>query len=167
MKMQVLCEAWEKTDNKGREELMCMTMNQFVDEDVARKIDNFTDEDGQEYHQYMMVNFHKQDTGYIRKIPFGEKKEQERYGYEALLEKNEVPANFVRLNMELNQIQDQREEFFNDQREKIRVVLKKYEENPKLSKKELGVAPWDEKDDINEPLTEKELNSLKNFLNKK
>jgi hypothetical protein len=36
-----------------------------------------------------------------------------------------------------------------------------------LSKKELGVVPWNEKDNISEPLTEKELNSLVNFLNKK
>jgi hypothetical protein len=116
MKMQLLCETWEKTDNKGREQLMCMTMDQFIDEGFARKIDSFKDKDGQEYHQYMIINFYGQDTGTIRKIPFGEEKVNQQYDYQALLKENDVPENFTRMNMELNQIKDQREKFWKDQR---------------------------------------------------
>lgn len=39
------------------------------------------------------------DLNYIRRLPYGEKG-QDKYSYEVLLEKSEIPTNFIRLQLE-------------------------------------------------------------------
>jgi hypothetical protein len=68
--------------------------------------------------------------------------------------------------LEANQLKDQKEKYFKNEAEKVAKVLKAWKENSKLSKKELGVKPWEEKDSDENPLTERELDSMKRFLNK-
>lgn len=165
MRINVLADVWEAADGKGREELMCMSMDQHVSNGLARKLDVFTDEDGQQYHQYMFCNFFGQDINYIRRIPFGEKK-QDKYAYSATLERYETPANFMRVTLEANELKKQKDEHFNSEAEKIVRVLTLWKEKPELSKKELGVVPWEEGDSDEEPLTGRELTSMKNFLEK-
>lgn len=55
MRMQFLAETWQKADGKGKEDLMVMTMDEYLTEDIARKMDDFTDADGQQYHQYRVL----------------------------------------------------------------------------------------------------------------
>ena len=45
-------------------------------------------------------------------------------------------------------------------------VLTAWKDNPTLSKKDLGVLPWEEGDSTDDPLTPRELQSMKNFLAK-
>jgi hypothetical protein len=110
MRVQFLAETWERSDGKSKEELMCLAMDHHVLNGLARKLDVFTDENGQQYHQYMFCNYWGQDINYVRRIPFGEKK-QDKWAYEAMLEKFETPANFVRVMMEASELNKQREEF--------------------------------------------------------
>jgi len=117
MRINVLADVWEGADGKGKEELMCMAMDQHVENRLARKLDAFTDADGQRYHQYMFCNFFGQDLNYIRRIPFGENK-QDKYAYESLLNKYETPANFIRVMLEAGQLRSQKEEFFRNNKEK-------------------------------------------------
>ena len=165
MRINVLADVWDAADGKGCEELMCMAMNQHVENGLARKLDIFTDEDGQQYYQYMFCNFFGQDINYIRRIPFGEKK-QDRWAYTSMLEKYETPANFLRVMMEAGQLKKQKDDHFKSEAEKILRVLTTWKENQSLSKKELGVVPWEEEDSDEDPLTERELISMKNFLSK-
>lgn len=165
MRIQLLAETWEHADGQGKEELMCMAMDQFVDEDMARKLDEFTDEDGQKFHQYMLCDLFGRDLNYIRRIPFGEKK-QDKYAYEALLNRYETPANFMRVMLEAGQLRSQKEEYFKTESEKVLKVLTSWKENPTLSKKELGVLPWVEGDSTDDPLTEREIQSMRTFLEK-
>lgn len=163
MRINVLADVWEGADGKGREELMCMAMNQHVENGLARKLDVFTDADGQQFHQYMFCNFFGQDLNYIRRIPFGEKK-QDKWAYESLLNKYETPANFIRVMLEAGQLKSQKEEHFKTEVEKVARVLTEWKSDPKKSKEELGVVPWDENDSTDDPLTERELESMKKFL---
>lgn len=166
MRVNVLADVWNAADGKGREELMCMAMDQHVSNGLARKLDVFTDADGQQYHQYMFCNFFEQDINYIRRIPFGEKK-QDKWAYTAMLEKYETPANFMRVMLEAGELKKQKDEYFKTEAEKVLRVLTAWKENPSLSKKELGVVPWEEEDSDEMPLTEHELTSMKNFLAKR
>ena len=90
MRAQLICEAWQGADGKGKEEFLCMAMNQHIEQEMARKIEDFTDSDGQKYHQYMFCDFFGCDVDYIRRIPFGFKG-QDKWAYEALLTKYETP----------------------------------------------------------------------------
>src|SRR3989344_4936554 len=81
MRAQLIVEVWQNCDGKGKEEMLCMAMNQHIDEEMARKIDDFTDENGQKYHQYMFRDPFGEDLDYIRRIPFGVKG-QDKYAYE-------------------------------------------------------------------------------------
>lgn len=165
MRMQLLAEIWDLSDGKKREELMCMAMNQFVDEEMGRKLDDFTDEDGQQFHQYMFCDVFGRDLNYIRRIPYGEKG-QDKYAYEALLDKYDTHSNYLRVMLEAGQLRSQKEEYFKTESEKVLKVLTAWKENPTLSKKELGVLPWVEGDSTDDPLTEREVQSMKNFLQK-
>ena len=165
MRMQLLCETWEHADGKGREELMCLAMDHIVSDGMARKLETFTDLDGQQYHQYMFCDFFGCDMNYIRRIPFGYK-EQEKYSYENMLTQYETPANFMRVMVESTEMRRLKEEHFKSEAEKIIRVLKDWKQNPTKSKKELGVVPWVPEDSDEDPLTERELNSMKNFLKK-
>lgn len=164
MRAQMMMEVWQHADGKGKEEFLCMSMDQHIENGMARKLDDFTDEDGQKYHQYMFCDFFGCDLNYIRRIPFGTKG-QDKYNYQAILDKYETP-NGLQMNLEAGQMKSKKEEHFKSESEKVLRVLTAWKENPKLSKKELGVLPWKDGDSIDNPLTEQELQSMKNFLEK-
>lgn len=90
MRAQMICEVWEHSDGKGKEEFLCMAMDQHIESGAARKIEDFTDGDGQVYHQYMFSYPNGKDANYIRRIPVGFKG-QDKYAYEAILNKYETP----------------------------------------------------------------------------
>ncbi|PIR56849.1 MAG: hypothetical protein COU72_04070 [Parcubacteria group bacterium CG10_big_fil_rev_8_21_14_0_10_41_35] len=165
MRVQLMAEVWEHADGKNREKLMCMSMERHTDQGTARKIDNFTDEEGLEYHQYMFLDPLGNDTNYIRRLPFG-KKGQDKYAYENLLEKNEIPTNYLRVQVEANSLREQWDNYLVSEGAKVQRVLEEWKNDPSKSKKDLGVVPWSESDDVDEPLTERELGSLKKFLKK-
>lgn len=112
MRVQLICEAWDHCDGKGKEEFLCMAMSQHIDNGIARKLENFTDEDGQEFHQYMFVSFFGQDLNYIRRIPVGFKG-QEKYSYQAILDKYETP-NGPQMMLEAGQMRSKLEEYRGD-----------------------------------------------------
>jgi hypothetical protein len=165
MRVQMMAEVWEYAKGKALEELMLMSMERHLDYGLARKMENFTDEDGQEYHQYMILDPFGHDFNHIRRLPCATK-DQERYAYENLLEKCELPKNYMRVQLEADQVKKLWEERRAQECEKIRCVLEEWEKDPNKSKKDLGVVPWDKDDDINSPLTETELSSLRKFLNR-
>ena len=162
MRAQMVCEIWDHGDGKGKEEFLCMAMGQHIDEYMARKLDDFTDDEGQQYHQYMFCDFFGCDLNYIRRIPFG-KKGQDKWAYQAVLDKYETP-NGPQMMLEAGQMKSKKEEYFKNESEKIARVLRGWKENPTKSKKELGVVPWEPKDNDEDPLTEREIEILKNFL---
>ena len=63
-------------------------------------------------------------------------------------------------------MKSKKEEYFKNETEKVFKVLTAWKDNPALSKKELGVLPWEEGDSTDDPLTERELQSMRNFLEK-
>ena len=162
MRVQIMAEVWEGADWKGREKLMCMSMERHIDQGTARKMDNFVDADGQEYHQYMFLDPYGNDANHIRRLPFATKG-QERFAYESLLEKNEIPTNYLRVQLEANQVRQQWDEYLQAEHDKISVVLSKWEEDPKMSRKEIGVAPTVDGGE-DDPLSEREVETLKRML---
>jgi len=162
MRVQMLVEVWQHCDGKGKEEFLCQAMDQHIENGIAYKMDDFTDEDGQKYHQYMFTDFDGYNLNYVRRIPYGEKK-QDKYTYEAILKKYET-ANGVQVMLEAGQMRTKKAEHLKSEGEKIFQVLTKWKENPLLSKKELRVTPWNKEDSDEEPLTERELNSIKKYL---
>jgi hypothetical protein len=99
----------------------------------------------------------------VRRLPFATKG-QDRYGYENLLEKNEIPTNYLRVQVEANSLRQQYDDYLASECVKIKKVLEEWEKNKSKSKKELGVVPWENDGNVEEPLTERELESLKSFL---
>lgn len=164
MRVKLMADLWEQADGKGKEDLMCLAMEHHVSEGTARKLDPFTDAYGQQFHQYMFCDFFGRDLNYIRRIPFGEKK-QEKYAYESLLNQQEAPTNFLQVLLEANQVAEQKKKYFESESAKIAEVLKAWKTDPTKSKRDLGVIPLIEGTD-QEPLTEEELNNLKGFLEK-
>lgn len=162
MRVQMMAEAWELSKGKNLEELMLMSMERHIDYGLARKIENYTDEDGQEYHQYIYIDPFGNDMEYVRRLPRASK-DQDRYAYEALLEKNELPKNFIRLQLEANQFKDECDKIRIDECAKVRRVLEEYEKDPSKSRKELGVAAYDSFSE-SDPLTNGEVKRFKNFL---
>lgn len=163
MRAQFMVEIWKGSDWKGREKLMCMSMERHIDNGTARKMDNFVDSDGQEYYQYMFIDPYGNDLNHIRRLPFATK-EQERFAYESLLEKNEIPANYMRIQIEANQLREQYDEYLQTEHDKIWAVLDKWEKDPKLSRKELGVVATEDGGD-NDPLSNREIEILRGMLN--
>jgi len=165
MRVQLMAEVWEHSKGKQLEELMLMSMERHIDQNTAYKMDNFTDEDGLEYHQYMFLDPFGCDTNHIRRLPFAIKN-QDRYAYEALLEKNEIPTNYLRIQVEANAVRKQWDDYLASECVKVKKVLEDWKKDPSKSKKELHVVPWNSEDSNEEPLTERELDSMKNFLKK-
>lgn len=164
MRVQMMAEVWEHSKGESLEKLMLISMERHTDYGLARKIENFTDESGQEYHQYVYIDPFGNDMEYVRKLPRASK-DQERYSYEALLEKNEIPKNYMRVQLEADQFKKEVEECRASECAKVRKVLEEYERDPGKSKRDLGVAPQ-KPEDSELPLTDKELTSLKNFIEK-
>jgi len=109
MRAQLICEIWDHCDGKGKEEFLCMAMDQHIDNGIARKLDNFTDEDEQEFHQYMFCSFSGFDLNYIRRIPLGTKG-QDKYNYQAILDKYKTP-NGPQVMLEAGQLKARLEEY--------------------------------------------------------
>ena len=162
MRAQIMAEVWQGAKGKAFEQLMVMSMERHIDQGTARKIDNFVDSDGQEYHQYMFLDPYGNDANYIRRLPFA-KKDHEQFAYESLLEKNEIPTNYMRVQLEANQLRDQYDEYLQAEHDKIKAVLNKWEKDPKMSRKELGVVPTVDGDE-EDPLSDREVESLKNMF---
>lgn len=162
MRAQLVVDVWQQCDGKGKEEFLCLAMGQHIDNGVAYKMDDFTDEEGQIFHQYMFTDFDGRSLNYIRRIPYGEKK-QDKYAYENILTKYETP-NGAQIMLEAGEMRKQKEEYIKTEVEKVVTVLTKWKEDPKLSKKELHVIPWNNEDSEDDPLAERELNSIKNYL---
>ena len=139
-------------------------MNQYIDEGMARKLEDFTDLDDQKFHQYMFCDFLGYDLNYIRRIPFGTKG-QDKWTYQGILDKHET-LNGVQVMLEAEQMRSKKQEYFQSEAEKVHRVLKEWTADPSKSKKELHVVPWNKEDGDEEPLTERELVSMKNFLKK-
>lgn len=165
MRVQMMAELWEHADWKAREQLMLMSMERHIDQGTARKLDNFIDEEGLEYYQYMFLDPFGRDTNHIRRLPFATKG-QDRYAYENLLEKNEIPTNYLRVQVEANSLRTEWDNYIKNECDKVKKVLEEWEKDKTKGKKDLGVGVWDEKDDPNSPLTEQEVKWLKNFLEK-
>ena len=164
MRVQVMAELWEHASWKVREELMCMSMEHHIEQGTARKMDNFTDEDGLEYHQYMFLDPYGNDIKYIRRIPFATK-DQEKISYENLLEKWDIPTNYLRVQMEANALRDHYDKHLAAECAKVRKVLEEWEKDPTKTKKELDVMPWYKGDEEN-PLDEEEVGAFRDFLKK-
>ncbi len=165
MRVQLMAEIWDTADYKIREQLMCMSMKRHIDQGTARKMENFTDEDGLEYHQYIFLDPFGKDTEHTRRLPFG-MKGQDKYAYENLLEKNEVPTNYLRVQMEAVSLKNQYKEYLVSECVKVKRVLEEWKSDPSKSKKDLRVVPSDKSADVSEPLTDKEITSLNNFIKK-
>lgn len=164
MRVQMMAECWEHSKGEQLEQLMLMSMERHIDMRLARKMDMFTDEDDQQYHQYMFLDPYGNDLKHIRRLPCATK-DEDRYGYEARLEKCEIPTNFLRVQMEANQFRKECDEYLENECSKVRCVLDKYLQNPKASRMDLGVATYGEFND-EDPVTEEEISYFNNFLEK-
>lgn len=164
MRVQMMAEVWEGSKGEQLEQLMLMSMEKHIDQSTARKMDDFIDADGQKYHQYMFLDPYGDDLKHIRRLPFASKNET-RIGYENLLEKFEIPTNYLRIQVEANSLRKQWNDHLAEECVKVRKVLEEYEKDPKRSKRELGVAARNS-DDSDNPLEKNELEYLNNFLEK-
>jgi len=160
MRAQLICDAWQHSDGKGREEFLCMAMNQHIENGMARKIEDFTGEDGQRYHQYAFNFFNGTDAKLIRRIPYGFPG-QDKYAYEKLLDQNEVPTG-PRMMLEAGQLKEEKEKHIR-QMNKIYNLLKLWKANIAITKRELGLIPKD-KAKLDSPLTEDEIKEFKDIL---
>ncbi len=106
MRVQLICEVWEHSDGKAREEFLCMAMNQHIESGAARQLEDFTDMDGQVYHQYVFTYPNGKDANIIRRIPVGHKG-QDKYAYQAILDKYET-VNGPQMMLEAGQIKKMR-----------------------------------------------------------
>ncbi len=154
MRVQMMAEVWEGSKGDRLEQLMLMSMERHLDLGLARKMDIFTDADGQQYHQYMFLDPYGNDLNHIRRLPFGTK-DQDRYTYEAMLEKNEIPKNYMRLQMEAVQFRKECNDYLTAQCDQISLVLDKWKANPELGRKDLGVASRPEHENL--PLVEDDI----------
>ena len=162
MRAQIMAEVWQGAKGKAFEQLMVMSMDRHIDQGTARKMDNFVDSDGQEYYQYMFLDPYGNDANHIRRLPFA-KKDHEQFAYESLLEKNEIPTNYMRVQLEANQLRDQYDKHLQTEHDKIKAVLDKWEKDPKMNRKELGVVPTIDGGE-SAPLSDREVESLKNMF---
>lgn len=113
MRAQLIGEVWSNADGKGKEEFLCLAMKQHIDNGFASELGDFTDEDGQVYHQYMFHYIDGSEANYIRRIPVGYKG-QGKYEYEALLNKYETPIG-PQMMLEAGQLEKKREEILEKQ----------------------------------------------------
>jgi len=119
MRARLLMEVWQHGDGKKKEEFLCMAMDQHIENGFARKMENFTDTDGQEFHQYMFTHPSGFDAKYIRRIPLGFKG-QDKYAYEALLTKYETP-NGLQMMLEAGQMKSKKEEWLGNKPEETAI----------------------------------------------
>ena len=161
MRVQLICECWEASNAKGKEEFLNLAMKDHIDNGLARELTIHTDEEGIQYRQYEFLYPNGQRTYYIRRIPIATK-EMENYGYENLLSKYETP-NGARMLLEVGQMKDQMKEYTKAEAEKIYLILKEWKSNPKKTQRELNIV---DPEGIfhNEPLKEKHIAEFKRLL---
>lgn len=159
MRVQMMADCWQHSKGESLEQLMLMSMECHLEMDLVRQMDDFIDADGNQYHQYMFLDPYGRDVNHIRRLPYAHKNE-DRYAYEARLEKSEIPTNFLRVQLEANQYRQQCDEYLEAECEKIQVILDSYEKNPKSSKSELGITTHNDDQD-KKPLSKKEVTMLK------
>lgn len=93
MRANIIVDCWQAANAKGKEEFLNIAMEQHIKNGCARHMDdNFIDEDGIEYKQYMFISPDGQDMNYIRRIPIATDK-TDKWGYESLLEKYGTPKS--------------------------------------------------------------------------
>ena len=158
MRVQMMADCWQYSKGESLEQLMLMSMERHLDMGLMRSMDVFTESDGQQYHQYMILDPYGKDTNNIRRLPFV-KKDEERLAYENRLEELGIPTNFLRIQVEANSYRKQCDDYLREEIEQIQAVLDKYESDPSLTKKQLGVAGTD-----TEPLLEKEADVLRQMI---
>lgn len=161
MRAQLICEVWSTSDGKKKEEFLCLAMDQHIENGLAHKIEDFTDEDGQVFHQYLFHFVDGSDSNYIRRIPFGFKG-QDKYAYEALLKKYDIPTG-PQMMLEAGEYKKKREEYLKNRADNIFLVLQEWKLDPEKPKKLLKVLPLIEGTD-DEPLTDQEIKNLKETL---
>jgi len=64
IRAKLITDLWKNADAKGRQEFMEATMLSHLARGTARQIEDYTDESGQDYHQYLVLN-----TAYISLKP--------------------------------------------------------------------------------------------------
>lgn len=91
MRVQLICEVWDHGDGKKKEEFLSMAMDQHIENGAAEQLEDFTEMDGQVYHQYLFLYPDGSNAHYIRRIPVGYAG-QDKYEYESILRKYETPT---------------------------------------------------------------------------
>jgi len=92
MRANLIADCWKVADAKSKEEFLTLAMKQYIDEGYARQLDNFTDQDGIEYKQYMFLSPNSKDLNYIRRIPIATK-DMDTWAYESLLDQYDTPKS--------------------------------------------------------------------------
>lgn len=90
MRAQLICEVWDHADAKGKEEFLCMAMDQHIENGTAKELECFTDSEGMEFRQYEFLYPDGWGAKYIRRIPVATKG-MDKWGYVALIEKYQTP----------------------------------------------------------------------------
>lgn len=161
MRAQLICECWEVSDAKGKEEFLNLAMKDHIENGFARELIAHTDEDGIEYRQYEFLFPDGNSSKYIRRIPVATK-EMDKYAYESLLKKYETP-NGAQMLIEVNQTKEQLKEYTKIEAEKIYRVLKEWVANPNKTQRELRILNQYGGFN-NKPLQEREVRIFKKLL---
>jgi len=96
MRANIIVDCWQVADAKGKEEFLTIAMKQYIDQGCVRQLNNFTDQDGIEYKQYMFLYPNGADLNYVRRIPIATPG-MEKLAYENILEKYETPKGMQML----------------------------------------------------------------------
>ena len=161
MRVQLVCECWEASNAKQKEEFLKLAMKDHIDNGLARELAIHTDEEGIQYHQYEFIYPNGQRTYYIRRIPVATK-EMEKYGYESLLSKYETP-NGARMLLEVGQMKNEMKKYTDVEAEKIYRVLKEWKADPNKTQRGLNIVdPYGVIH--NEPLKERHVEAFKKTL---
>lgn len=123
MRAQLVTEVWNYGDGKIKEKFLCLAMDQHIENGLAHQLADFTDAEGQVFHQYMFHHVNGEDANCIRRIPVGEKG-QNKYTYEAILEKYGTP-NGPQMMLEAGQYRTERDEYIKREAEKIPIEKQK------------------------------------------
>jgi len=161
MRVQLICECWEASDAKGKENFLNLAMKDHIDNGLALELAIHTDEEGVQYRQYEFIYPNGQRTYYIRRIPIATKG-MDKYGYENLLSKYETP-NGARMLLEVGQMKSEMKKYTDVEAEKIYMILKEWKANPDKTQRELNIID-PEGVFHNEPLKERHIAEFSRLL---
>lgn len=108
MRAQLIAEVWDAADAKRKEEFLLLAMQDHIRNGFAHKIEDFTDAEGNIYHQFMFHYPDGTDANYIRRIPVA-KPDQDKWGYVNLLDRYETPLG-PRMMLEVGQAKKLKDE---------------------------------------------------------